>query len=107
MYCTLICLKMSRMSPTAVILISRMVSLLISSSTSSAMLKKKLKKKNIRSTVKKTLTSRRSKIPLSPSKIILIHYLWLEINHFEVERGKKKIERKLSMICKLRFNKKE
>lgn len=91
MYCTLICLKMSRMSPTAVIPISRMVSLLISSSTSSAMLKKKLKKKkNIRSTVKKPLTSRRSKIPLSPSKIILIHYLWLEINHFEVERGNKK-----------------
>ena len=45
MYCTLICLKMSRMSPTAVIPISRMVSLLISSSTSSAMLKKKFKKK--------------------------------------------------------------
>ena len=37
------------------------------------------------------------------------YYLWLEINHFEVERGNKKnIERKLSItdICKLRFNKK-
>ena len=105
MYCTLICFKMSRMSPKAVIPISRMLSLLISSSTSSAILKKKLKK-NIRSTVKKPLTSGRSKIPPSPLKNNY-YYLWLEINHFEVERGKKKIERKLSIICKLRFNIKE
>jgi len=53
-------------------------------------------KKNIRSTVKKALTSRRSKIPPSPFKNNY-YYPWLEIiNHFEVERGNnKKIERKL------------